>query len=121
MSASLTTLPDGIEQLTISGKLTQSDFAAAQGRLAAIIGAQGTTKLLVVMENFEGWERNRDWADTDFQFNYGDGITKIGIVGDPQWEADALAFSGAGVRRTEIRFFPAPRTSDALAWLKSAD
>jgi hypothetical protein len=61
--------------------------------------------LLVILENFEGWERGADWNDLDFMISYGDKISKIALVAEPRWETLALAFAGAGVRRAPVKFF----------------
>jgi hypothetical protein len=62
--------------------------------------------LLAILENFEGWERGADWNDLDFQHSHGNEIAKIGIVGEPRWEPEALVFAGAGFRRAPVKFFP---------------
>ena len=35
----------------------------------------------------------------------------------PRWEADVLAFTGAGLRRGPVKFFPETGESAARAWL----
>jgi stage II sporulation SpoAA-like protein len=61
--------------------------------------------LLVILENFEGWECGADWNDLDFTISHGGKISKIAIVAEPRWETPALAFAGAGSRRTPVKFF----------------
>src|SRR5207249_12321006 len=64
-------------------------------------------RLLVILENFEGWERGADWGnDLDFLFLHSGKISKIAIVAESRWETLALAFAGAGVRRAPVKFFP---------------
>jgi hypothetical protein len=107
--------PDGIYALRISGILKRSEFAAEQSALGRTIGSK--PRLLVILENFEGWERGADWNDLDFMISHGGKISKIAIVGEPRWETLALAFAGAGVRRAPVKFFPPSELEQARRWL----
>jgi hypothetical protein len=80
-------------------------------------GARDLKVLLILQEDFQGWERGGDWGDVDFFSQYGDHIIKIAVVGDGQWEAQVLAFLGAGSRKGEVRFFQAGKEADARGWL----
>ena len=96
-----------ISELRISGVLKQDEFAAAQAELARKIDAGAKPRLLIIGENFEGWERGADWNDLDFMISHGGKISKIAIVAEPRWETLALAFAGAGIRRAPVKFFSA--------------
>ena len=109
--------PDGICALRISGILKRSEFGAEQSALARKIDIGFKPRLLVVLENFEGWERGADWNDLDFMISHGGKISKIAIVAEPRWEALALAFAGAGVRRAPVKFFPPNELEQARSWL----
>jgi SpoIIAA-like len=103
--------------LRISGVLKRSEFAAEQNALARQIDSGSKPRLLVTLENFEGWERGTDWNDLDFMISHGGKIAKIAIVAEPRWETLALAFAGAGVRRAPVKFFPANELDQARSWL----
>jgi hypothetical protein len=104
--------------LRINGILKRSEFAAEQTALARQIDIGSKPRLLVILENFEGWERGADWGnDLDFLFVHSRKISKIAIVAEPRWEALALAFAGAGVRRTSVKFFRLNELEQARSWL----
>jgi SpoIIAA-like len=104
--------------LRISGILKRSEFAAEQNALARQIDSGSKPRLLVILENFEGWERGADWGnDLDFMISHGGKISKIAIVAEPRWETLALAFAGAGVRRAPVKFFPPNELDQARNWL----
>ena len=42
---------------------------------------------------------------------------KIAVVGNPRWEAQVLAFTGTGLRKGPVKFFPETGESEARAWL----
>jgi SpoIIAA-like len=108
---------DDISVLRISGILKRSEFAAEQSALARAIDIGSKPRLLVILENFEGWERGADWNDLDFLISHGGKISKIAIVAEPRWEPLALAFAGAGVRRAPVKFFPPNELEQARSWL----
>ncbi len=103
--------------LRITGLLRKSEVDAALATEAKKGGLTARVKVLVIVENFQGWEHRADWGDMTFFETHGDQIDKIAIVADPQWETDLLAFSGAGFRRAPVKFFPAGQLATARAWL----
>jgi hypothetical protein len=52
--------PNDIYVLRMSGALKRSEFAAEQSALACSIDFGSKPRLLVILENFEGWERGAD-------------------------------------------------------------
>src|SRR5438034_11552738 len=108
--------PHDIYVLRFSGILKRSEFAAEQNALARQIDTGSKPRLLVILENFEGWERGADWNDLDFMMSHGAKISKIAIVGEPRWETLALAFAGAGVRRATVKFFQSNEMRQARYW-----
>ena len=103
--------------LRLTGVLKQSEFAETQTTIANAIEAGIKPRLLAVLEKFEGWERGVDWNDLDFLFKHSNEIAKIAIVGDSQWEAQALAFAGAGFRSAPVNFFSPTQLEEAQNWL----
>ena len=103
--------------LRISGTLKQSEFGAEQKSIADRIDAGAKPRVLVVGENFDGWERGADWNDLDFMLTHGGKIEKIAVVAEPRWEPHALAFAGAGLRKAPVKFFPSGQVDQARAWL----
>ena len=111
--------PNDVFVLHMSGTLKQSEFAAEQKMIGEKIDAGAKPRILVVGEKFDGWERGADWNDLDFMLTHGGKIEKIAVVAEPQWEAHALAFAGAGLRKAPVKFFPSGQVDQARAWLVS--
>jgi hypothetical protein len=109
--------PNDICVLRISGILTRSEFGEEERALARHIDSGLNPRLLVILENFEGWEGGADWNDLDFYISHGRKISKIAIVAERRWESLALAFAGAGVRRAPVKFFPPNELEQARSWL----
>ena len=102
MSARLKRHDDGLLVLRVSGELKKSELDAVQSEFVEKSAGGGTVKLLVLLENFTGWERGEQWGDTDFFFSHRNDFEKIAVVGDPRWEAQVLAFAGAGLRKGPV-------------------
>lgn len=117
MSVEITDNSGGILTARVSGKLTQPELAALQSAAGDILRQQGRTRLLVVAENFEGWERGGDWGDLSFSIEHDAEIEKMAIVGEKQWEASALLFASKGLRPFPIEFFESADIARARAWL----
>ena len=109
--------PNDICVLRISGILKRSEFGSEERALASHIDTLSKPCLLVILENFEGWEGGVDWNDLDFYISHGGKISKIAIVAERRWEPLALAFAGAGVRRTPVKFFVPNELDQARSWL----
>ncbi len=103
--------------LRIRGLLRKSEWDAVLPTEARQWGPTTRVKVLVILEDFKGWERGADWGDITFFDTYGDQIDKIAIVADAKWEAEILAFAGAGFRRAPVKFFPVSQLTLARAWL----
>jgi hypothetical protein len=101
----------------ISGLLTQPDLAALQRAVGDILDKQGKARLLVLAENFEGWQRGGNWGDVSFSAQHDKHIEKMAIVGERQWEDLALMFASKGLRHFPIEYFPAAAIAHARAWL----
>ncbi len=117
MPASIKKEADDIYRLTISGTLLKDELESVQNVVGSDINAGARPNILVVLENFLGFEPGETWGELGFLYEHVNDIAKIAIVGDSRWESDALAFAGANSRRAPVKFFPADRMDDALAWI----
>lgn len=103
----------------ISGKLAQSEFAAAQRNATEILEKSGTKHVLVLADHFEGWGKG-NWGDLSPQIMMESHIDKMAIVGEEKWRSLILLFTGKGLRRIPIEYFVPADLPKAQAWLHSA-
>jgi hypothetical protein len=103
--------------LRITGLLRKSELDAALEAEAKEWGPATRVRVLIIAEEFKGWERGADWGDTSFLFAHDDQIDKIAIVADPRWETETVIFAAAGIRRAPVKFFPPDQLALARAWL----
>jgi hypothetical protein len=103
--------------LRITGLLRKSEMDAALAAEARNWGSGTRVKVLVLVEDFKGFERGADWGDIAFLIKHDHQIDKIAIVADPKWEIETLTFAGAGFRQGQVKFFPMNQLAQARAWL----
>ena len=104
-------------EMTISGRLDRSSFKATEEKMTELITSGKQPRILVVLDEFLGWDQQGDWNNLDFMFTHGDKIERIAVVGDKRWESEVKMFTGAGIRKTPVGYFESDRIDDARAWV----
>ena len=94
MSAEIANVSGHLLTMKVSGTLTQPELASMQSAAASVISAGGKWCLLVMAENFKGWERGGTWNDFTFTENDAS-IERMAIVGDRRWEDMTLLFTAS--------------------------
>jgi hypothetical protein len=117
MSAEIVTAADGVLTIKITGKLTQPELQAVQKSAAEILTAQGKMRVLVIAQEFEGWEKTGDWGNISIQDEMDPKIKKMAIVGESKWEDLALLFAAKGLRKFPIEYFQPQDLAKARGWL----
>ena len=119
MGATIKKEDDGLFVLRVSGALRKEEMDAVQAAGIEGMGPQENARVLVMVEeDFCGWVGGEVWGDMTFFMEHGDRIEKMAIVGDPKWESRMLMFSGAGLRRTPVKYFSCDRLAQARDWLR---
>jgi hypothetical protein len=103
--------------LRITGLLKKSELDAVQAVAAAKWGPDTRVRLLMIVENFRGWDRDPNWGDLTFYAEHSEKIIKIAIVGDPKYETDFMMFTGAGFRPSPVKYFSPDQMEQARQWL----
>jgi hypothetical protein len=117
MSAEIIEYSGGVLTSRVSGLLKFEEMAAIQKRAGELIREHGPISLLTVLEDFQGLAKVGDWGDISYQMEFDDHLRKIAVVGDLKWKETAEVFTGKGVRRVAIEFFPPEKLADAKAWV----
>ena len=119
VTATLRRENDNIYVIRIGGLLNKETVnnIEAVARRDIDSGARELKVMLILQNDFLGWQRTGNWGDVDFFSQYGDHIAKIAVVGDLQWEEQVLAFLGAGSCKGEVRLFPQGKEAEARHWL----
>lgn len=119
MPASLRHESSNVYRLDLRGLLLKSELDACQRQLAGELTSAGDVKLIVFLDDFEGWEKGAAWNDLSFYVKHGNSIERIAIVGDERWRHVAMMFASADLRRAPVEFFLELKEPAARAWLAS--
>lgn len=107
--------------IKLSGILTVQDFLQLQALGKESLERFGRFRVLIELENFQGWSREPEWQNTSFLIEQGDQFSKFAFVGDMQWKNEIFMFTGQPFRAAAMEFFPPERLAEAQAWLSGQD
>jgi hypothetical protein len=119
MSAEIVSFSDNVLTMKIAGKLSEAELRAAQSRAALLIRQHGAVRILVLTEDFQGWESDGDWGDLWFQVENDQYIARLAMVGEKKWEELSLIFTAKGMRPFPIEYFAPNEEALARAWLEN--
>lgn len=98
--------------------LTEADFDHLAPVLKKHTTEKSTPRLLLIMEQFEGWENiSSFWKDLRMDTEYLGQFDRIAVVGDAAWE-EWLTKLLNPLTTNEIKFFDPARITHARKWLK---
>lgn len=106
---------DSLVIVKLTGQLNNIDLERMQAAALEAIKQWGTIRVLVLLENFTGWERGSDWGDVSFIEGPGRAIEKLALVGDEKWKDLAYAFTAKGYRATSVEYFTPSERDRAYA------
>jgi len=109
-----------ILQLTVSGKLTSTDYDLFVPEIERLMAQHGKVSLLVDLEDFSGWTAGAAWQDTKFDAKHWNDIDKLAVVGEGKLEKGLAMFARPFTTAT-VKFFERNRRADALRWLHGAE
>ena len=101
----------------LSGKLTVHDFQVLQALARLSLEQFGQFRVVVELEDFQGWSNESGWADTAFLDDDGEGVSRLAFVGDEKWKDEIFLFTGRPMRQMAIEFFTQDQFDQAQAWL----
>jgi len=102
--------------LRISGVLKKAELALAQKAAIEVMRSGKKVQLLLLVEDFKGWDKRDDWGDLSFQSRHDEQIETIAIVCEERWQELVELFVGKGQRPVNIRRFQPSQTALARAW-----
>lgn len=108
---------NNVALIKVSGQLGKNEFDEIQSVLEPIIQKLGEIKLLVLLQDFTGWESAEGWDDTSFTDRNDIYIKKYAIVGDIKWRDLVSLFTFKDFRSVPIEYFESRDEDKARHWL----
>jgi len=106
----------------ISGEVEAEDYENLLPKLDAAIAAHGKINLLVVMEDYEGFD-GLEAAKADFRFGTQQyrQVEKAAFVSDKKWMGRMVKIMDPFTRRTDEKTFDPGEIDAAWAWILGDD
>ncbi len=103
-------------ELTVSGKVTQSDWDAVAPQFEKFVEKNGTIRLVEIIESFKGFDPSLLWEGIKLDFKVIPHISHCAVVSDISWISPISKAAGA-VMSMQLRTFPLAQVDDARAWI----
>ena len=121
----ITILPESTDNcigFKISGEVNAEDYDTLLPKLDQAIAAHGHINLLVLMEDFKGYD-GLDAAKADFQFGTHQyrQVEKAAFVSDKKWLERVVKIMDPFTRRTKEKNFEPNQIEEAWAWVLGDD
>lgn len=105
MSAQVLDTEQEIVTIEVRGKLTPEELAVVHAETAVWLSRWGGGSLLILADEFDGWDEGQSWENLSFQTRNDPLIRKMALVADQRWESLALMFTAKGHRPFPIECF----------------
>ncbi len=119
MACEIIKVEDSVVHIRIKDIMQVADKNKLESLGTDMLSKREKIRLVVLLENFKGWEKSEVWGDVGFMMEHGDDIVRMAIVGDEKWKEQMLIFVGKGLRKTEIEFFPPSSIKKAEDWVNA--
>jgi hypothetical protein len=103
----------------VSGKLTKADYENCVPEFEQLIRAHGKLRLLIEINDFQGWEPVALWDEIKLDIKHFSDIERIAVVGEKKWEHGLETFYKPFSKAT-IRYFDRANAAEAWKWLREA-
>ena len=104
-------------EIRISGKLQKPDYELLVPEVERLIEAHGGIRMLVHLEDFQGWSVGALWEDIKFDLRHFGDIEPLALVGEEKWEQGMAAFCKP-FTKAEVRYYPPERGGEARDWVR---
>jgi hypothetical protein len=101
----------------MSGKLHDEDYKKFVPLVDAAIAGQGKVRLLVLLDDFHGWDMHALWDDIKFATTHYTKIERIAMVGDKKWE-HWMARVCKPFTLAKVHYFDTTQLDEAWKWIK---
>ena len=108
--------PPDLVVVMITGVVTPLDQAELVGVVRAAIQSAGSARVLLHLQRFGGWNPEARLDAESLWLRDDEGVSKIAIVGDPEWKIPVLTLVAQPIRQVPIQYFE--NEAAARHWLE---
>lgn len=117
MSARIVDVENGLVTVRIVGRFSFAEWKQVHASTEEVLAHTDKIRVLILAEDFEGWEKDGNWGDLSFSVRIDDRVEKMAIVGEQRWEDLALLFAAKGLRSFPVEYFLPKDIRKARQWL----
>jgi hypothetical protein len=117
MPASFKLENNGLCLINVTDKISVDELKLVQANCDSAIQKNGSITLLVILDDFKGWQEGIGWDDSSFAERNDAFIKKIAIVGEDKWRDLSYVFTLKGLRPFPIEYFGVGQVELARAWV----
>ena len=120
VTCQVTELDEGkLIQVDLTGKLSSEDYEHFVPLVEQKIQQFGKVKMLVVLQDFHGWDASALWDDIKFDAKHFRDIERLALVGDSRWEKGMAVFCKP-FTSAKVKYFDISELAAAREWVQSA-
>jgi hypothetical protein len=109
-----------IIEVQITGKLSKDAYETFTPETEAKIKEFGKVRMLVILNDFHGWDAGALWEDIKFDLKHFNHIERLAIVGETKWEKGMSVFCRP-FTTAKIKYFDHADIDEARSWIQSDD
>jgi hypothetical protein len=106
-------------ELTFKKKLHKQDYEEFVPLVESQMRAAEKVRILVELQEFEGWTLGALWEDTKFAARHFKDIERLAVVGDARWQEGLTLFSKP-FTGAQVRYFSTEEIEAARRWVRAA-
>ena len=107
-----------VVEITLEGRLTDTDLRGAIERLQADVEQNGKTRVLERIEHFSGMEPAALWTDLKLGMPLAQKITRAAVVADAAW-IRRLTDIGGHLMQAEVKSFRPDELDVTRTWINA--
>ncbi|HEY2802097.1 MAG TPA: STAS/SEC14 domain-containing protein [Chthoniobacterales bacterium] len=104
----------------VSEKLTPADYADLIPAWDRLLAAQGSMRMLFIMENFHGWEPGAAWKDLCYGTKHARQVDRVAMVGEKSWQEWLTKIGSIFVIHTQVEYFDSAHLAEAERWVRAS-
>ena len=97
--------PPDLVTATLGGVVTSVDQFELVSFVRTAIATAGSVRVLLHLDGFAGWKPDARFDRHSLWLRDDEGVTKIGIFGDPEWKPAVLTLMAQPLRKVPIAYF----------------
>ncbi len=105
-----------IVTLTIKEKLRKKDYEEFVPQLESLMQDGSKIRLMVELDDFQGWTMGALWEDTKFATRHFNDIERLAVVGEARWEKGVTLFLKP-FTKAQVRYFDIDNIGQARRWI----